>query len=106
MAEEFHSEPVVIAYKAESATEAMVIRSLLESAGISSPGSVSTDPFPIPENPESPHGVEIMVVESKADEARALIAEYQKSGGAAAEEAEAASEGDAGGFVDPDATVS
>jgi Putative prokaryotic signal transducing protein len=81
MAEEtapYDPEPVVTAYMAESASEAMVIRGLLESAGISSPGSVSTDPFPIPENPESPHGMEIIVLESQADEARAIIEEYQK----------------------------
>jgi hypothetical protein len=74
----YDPEPVVTAYMAESATEAMVIRGLLESAGISSPGSVSTDPFPIPENPESPHGLEIIVLESQAEEARAIIAGYQK----------------------------
>ncbi len=74
----YDPEPVVTAYMAESASEAMVIRGLLESAGISSPGSVSTDPFPIPENPESPHGLEVIVLESQVDEARALIEEYRK----------------------------
>jgi hypothetical protein len=74
----YDPEPVVTAYMAESASEAMVIRGLLESAGISSPGSVSTDPFPIPENPESPHGLEVIVLESQADEARAIIEAYQK----------------------------
>jgi hypothetical protein len=74
------TEPSVVAYKAGSAEEAMVIRGLLESAGITSPGSASADPFPIPENPESPHGVEIVVLESQADEAREIIEEYQKAG--------------------------
>ena len=55
MSEEYSNEKVVIAHVAENATEALVIRGLLESAGIQSPGSVSTDPFPIPENPEGPH---------------------------------------------------
>jgi hypothetical protein len=82
--EAYDPEPVVTAYMAESASEAMVIRGLLESAGISSPGSVSADPFPIPENPESPHGLEIIVLESQADEARALIEEYQKGNAASA----------------------
>ena len=76
MNEEHSNERVVVAHLAESATEAMVIRSLLESAGIASPGSVSTDPFPIPENPEDPHNLEILVLESEADEARKIIAEY------------------------------
>ncbi|MFY9804093.1 MAG: hypothetical protein WA211_05995 [Candidatus Acidiferrales bacterium] len=76
MTEEYSNERVVVAHTAESSTEAMVIRSLLESAGIASPGSVSSDPFPIPENPEGPHNLEIQVLESQADEARKVIAEY------------------------------
>jgi hypothetical protein len=80
MAEEYSNERVVIAHTAENATEAMVIRGLLQSNGIESPGSVSTDPFPIPENPEGPHNVEIFVLESQADEARKIIAEYQAAG--------------------------
>ncbi|MFZ3218175.1 MAG: hypothetical protein WA192_19120 [Candidatus Acidiferrales bacterium] len=76
MTEEYSNERVVIAHVAENATEALVIRGLLQSAGIQSPGSVSTDPFPIPENPEGPHNVEVFVLESQADEARKVIAEY------------------------------
>ena len=79
MAEEYSNERVVVAHMAENATEALVIRGLLESKGIQSPGSVSTDPFPIPENPEGPHNVEIFVLESQADEARKIIAEYQEA---------------------------
>jgi hypothetical protein len=74
------TEPSVVAYRAGSAEEAMVIRGLLESAGIVSPGSASSDPFPIPENPENPHGVEIVVLESQAEDAREIIEEYQKAG--------------------------
>ncbi|MGA7625053.1 MAG: DUF2007 domain-containing protein [Candidatus Acidiferrales bacterium] len=76
MTQERSNETVVIAYTAESATEAMVIRSLLQSAGILTPGLVSTDPFPIPENPEDPH-TEILVPQSQVDQARKIIAEYQ-----------------------------
>jgi hypothetical protein len=76
MTDENHSERMVVAHTAESATEAMVIRSLLESAGIETPDAVSADPFPIPENPEEPHNLEIRVLESQADEARKIIAEY------------------------------
>ncbi len=76
MTQEHSNEAVVVAYTAESATEAMVIRSLLQSAGIVTPGFVSADPFPIPENPEDPH-TEILVLESRVDEARKIIAEYQ-----------------------------
>jgi len=54
----------------------MVIRGLLESAGIASPASTSTDPFPLREPPKGTHGVEIQVLESQADEARRIIADY------------------------------
>jgi hypothetical protein len=91
MSQEHSHEAVVVAYTAESNTEAMVIRSLLQSAGIESPGSVSTDPFPIPENPEGPHNLEILVLESQADEARKIIAEYQ-SGSSSVSDAKSSDE--------------
>lgn len=90
MSEERSNERVVVAHVAESATEAMVIRSLLESAGIATPGSVSTDPFPIPEDPENPHNLEILVLESQADEARKVIAEYLAGNAAITEDTDAA----------------
>ena len=88
MPEEYSNERVVIAHVAENATEALVIRGLLESAGIQSPGSISTDPFPIPENPEGPHNVEIFVLESQVDEARKIIAEYQSANNVSLEESD------------------
>jgi hypothetical protein len=54
----------------------MVIRALLESEGIASPGSVSTDPFPLRETPEGTHGVEVYALESRAEEAKTIIAEH------------------------------
>jgi hypothetical protein len=89
MNEEHSHQRVVVAHTAESATEAMVIRSLLESAGIATPGSVSTDPFPIPEDPENPHNLEILVLESQADEARKVIAEYLAGNAAIPEDTDA-----------------
>jgi hypothetical protein len=79
----YDSEPAVIAYMAGSPAEAMVIRGLLESAGIATPKGASADPFPLPESSENPSGVEIVVLESQADDARAIIAEFQKGSGAA-----------------------
>ena len=75
-------------FEAPTITETIVVRSLLESAGIQSPGSVSTDPFPIPENPEGPHNVEIFVLESQADEARKIIAEYQSANNVSLEDSD------------------
>jgi len=59
----------------------MVIRSLLESAGIPSPGSVTTDPFPLRDVPEGTHGVEIVVRESDEKAARELIEDHLSSAG-------------------------
>jgi hypothetical protein len=72
-------ERIVVAHVASTAAEALVIRGLLESAGIHSPGSASSDPFPLNDPPEGPHGAEVYVRESQAEEARQLIAEYAKS---------------------------
>ncbi len=69
-------EPVVVVHQAGTWTEAMVIRGLLESAGIESPASTSTDPFPMREPPKGTHGVEILVLSSQADDARGIIADY------------------------------
>ncbi len=77
-------EKLVIAHTADTASEAMVIRGLLESAGIHSPGSASSDPFPLNEAPEGTHGPEIFVRESQAAEAKKLIAEYAKGNAAEA----------------------
>jgi hypothetical protein len=72
-------EKVVTIHTAGSSTEAMVIRGLLESAGIASPGSSTTDPFPVGEAVEGFHETDVFVLESKAEEARRIIADYLKS---------------------------
>jgi hypothetical protein len=94
MSEDHLNEPLVVAHVAENATEAMVIRGLLQSAGIDSPGSVSSDPFPIPENPEGPHGTEIFVLESQVQAARKVIEEYTKSDALLEQESEDSPEQD------------
>jgi hypothetical protein len=69
-------EKTVLVHTAGTTTEAEVIRGLLESAGIASPGSVSSDPFPMREPPKGMPGVDIVVLESQAAEARSIIADY------------------------------
>ena len=59
MSQQHSKERVVVIHTAGTTAEAMVIRSLLESEGIPSPGSVSTDPFPLREPPGGTHGAEI-----------------------------------------------
>ena len=73
-------EKVIVVHQAGTTTEALVLRGLLESAGIASPPSTSTDPFPLREPPKGTHGVEILVLESQADDARRIIADYLSSG--------------------------
>jgi hypothetical protein len=81
-------ESVVVAHTAGTATEAMVIRGLLESAGIHSPGFDSAEPFPLNEPPEGTHGAEVYVLESQAKAAKQLIAEYLKGNEASSKDAE------------------
>jgi Putative prokaryotic signal transducing protein len=70
-------ERIALAYTATTTAEAMVIRSLLESAGIASPDVNASDPFPLRDVPDgSTHGAEIFVAESQVDEARRIIEEY------------------------------
>jgi hypothetical protein len=81
MTQQHSQERVVVVHTAGTTPEAMVIRGLLESEGIRSPGSFSTDPFPLREPPEGAHGVEIYVLESQAEKARRIIAEHLKKSG-------------------------
>jgi hypothetical protein len=76
-----NGEPVVVAYRAESAAEATIIRGLLESAGIVSPADTFTDPFPMQEPPAGIQGTEVLVLESAAGDARRIIDDYQKNPG-------------------------
>jgi hypothetical protein len=72
-------ERSVVVHTGGTATEALVIRGLLESAGLISPGSASTDPFPMRDAPEGFHDTEIIVMESQAEAARRIIADYLNS---------------------------
>ncbi len=70
----------VVVHQAGTSTEAVVIRGLLESAGIASPGSAGSDPFPMREPPEGFRDTDIVVLESHAEEAKRVIADYLTSG--------------------------
>lgn len=74
-----NKEKIVVIHAAGSATEAMVIRGLLQSAGIESPGSGTSDPFPMAESGDAFRDSDVIVLESQADEARKVIAEYLRS---------------------------
>jgi hypothetical protein len=94
MNERSEKERVVVVHTAGTTTEAMVIRGLLESEGISSPGSVSHDPFPLRETPEGTHGVEVYALESRAGEAKKIIAEHLRTAKQQASDAAADRAGD------------
>jgi hypothetical protein len=64
----------IVVYEAESSNEAMVLRSLLQSAGIESPQPMPSDPFPLPGGGELTSDTAILAPASQADDARALIA--------------------------------
>jgi hypothetical protein len=67
---------IVVVHTAGSWTEALVVRGLLESAGIASPALGDGDPSSLPDVMPFLHGIEIYALESEAEGARKLIAEY------------------------------
>jgi hypothetical protein len=78
-------EKLVIAHTAESASEAMVIRGLLEYAGIHALASATSDPFPLNEPLEGSQDTEIFVRESQLAEAKKIISDAAKGNAAAAD---------------------
>ena len=80
------NERLVVAYEAPTQAEALVVRGLLQSAGIYSPDFNAADPFPLKEPPEGVHGAEVWVPESQLKAARRIIAEAAKNRGAGSAE--------------------
>lgn len=72
---------LVKVYKAPTAAEAIVVRSLLKSVGINTSDFGTADPFPLHDVPEGWYRVEIWVPESRVEEARHIIAEPGKTDG-------------------------
>ena len=89
-------EETVVVHRADSWAEAMVIRGLLESAGIDSPPLTRTDPYPLSNPPADFPGAEVLVRESQVDEARRIIADYISSPPAAPPENDEDKEAEAG----------
>ena len=82
MAEKNSKDYLVRVFEAANVSEAMVVRGLLQSAGISAPDFEAAEPFPMHEPPEGWHDAEVWVPQSQAGDARRILAEY--SGKAAA----------------------
>lgn len=86
-------EKLVKVFDSEQESEVMVVRGLLESAGI----ETATTNLDAPQDIlPGVGGVILQVREEQADEARRIIADYSAGGEAAAEEAEAGSGGPQG----------
>ncbi len=71
-------EPFIVVFEAEDPSEAIVLRSLLESAGIESPQPSYSDPFPGAFSGVFTHDTSILALASKAEDARLLIASKSK----------------------------
>ena len=69
-------ESLVSVHTARSWTEAMVVRGLLESAGIPASELGMGSPSPMPDLAHILYGIDIYTLKSQADRARQLIAEY------------------------------
>jgi hypothetical protein len=80
-------EQLVKIFAAPTITEAAVVRSLLDSAGIFSPDFESAEPFALHDPPEGWHDAEVWVPESQAVEARKLIEDARKNGASAESDA-------------------
>lgn len=76
MAEKQKPERKVLVYTAESESEALVVRGLLESSGMQLSGTDGPDPFPLVDSNMSRgtnRGVDVYVYEADANEARRII---------------------------------
>jgi len=72
-------DAVVIVHRATTSTEAMVIRGLLESAGLKVPDFSPGEPFPMHTPPAGMTDGDILVLASQAEDARRIIADYLSS---------------------------
>lgn len=79
MTERPTNERVVVIHRARTLAEAVILRGLLESAGIASPATATADPYPLRLSPRGFAGSDIQVLESQADEAREILADYLAS---------------------------
>jgi hypothetical protein len=85
MAEKNSKDYLVRVFEAANVSEAMVVRGLLQSAGISAPDFEAAEPFPMHEPPEGWHDAEVWVPQSQADDARRILAEYSGKAPASSE---------------------
>jgi hypothetical protein len=79
MADSGRRDAVVIIHRASTSTEAMVIRSVLESAGLKVPDFSPGEPFPMHVPPAGMTDADIVVLSSQAEDAKRIIAEYLTS---------------------------
>jgi len=76
MSEGSPKEAMALAYTTATATEVIVVRGLLESAGIYARNPDSAEPFPFNEPSELTNATDVYVPESRVKEARGIIEDY------------------------------
>jgi hypothetical protein len=92
-----NTDSVIIVHHAATSIEAMVIRGLLESAGIEPVDFVANKPLTMHAHPTGFAADDIAVFASEAEDARRIIAEYLSSGEGTGMEH---SDGEPGGSID------
>lgn len=78
-------DKLVKVFEATTVSEALVVRGLLQSAGIYAPGFDSTEPFALNDPPEGSRDSEVWVPESQAEDARRIIGSATKGPAASSE---------------------
>jgi hypothetical protein len=81
-------EPIVVVFTAGTWTEAVVVRGLLESSGIPSPALGDGNPSTMQDLFPTLNRIEIYALESQAERARKVIAEYLEGAGWASDDDE------------------
>lgn len=79
MADPGSRDALVIVHRATTSTEAMIIRSVLESAGLKVPDFTPGEPFPMHVPPAGMTDGDIAVLSSQAEDAKRIIADYLSS---------------------------
>lgn len=79
MSDSGSSDSLVIVHRATTSTEAMVIRGLLESAGLKVSDFSPGQPFPMHTPPAGMTDGDIAVLSSQAEDAKRIIADYLSS---------------------------
>lgn len=74
-------DPFIIIYETDTPEEALILRGLLESAGIESPASSFTEPIPLHDYSDVTRRARVMVRTSQVEDARRILLSYGETAG-------------------------